>query len=179
MHDLYRRQSLCRVRPIRRLRYGRGFGVHSPFAYRLICQVVRPRSDYYLPPPEDDTLGLWYRMIARLAPDFVSYGETTEGRSQAIDYGSMADSRVEEMPLSEVADRTHGLLYTDSIEDARHFLEVDGRGVLLRDIRRSRAAEQSFYSLVDQLPRGIILDLYDEALLFSKNNDLYTYRSSL
>lgn len=31
----------------RRLRHGRGFGVHSPFAYRFIREVLRERCAYY------------------------------------------------------------------------------------------------------------------------------------
>lgn len=31
----------------RRLRHGRGHGVHSPFVYRLITQVITERSSYY------------------------------------------------------------------------------------------------------------------------------------
>lgn len=179
MHSLYRRSSLYRSRLLRCLRYGRGHGVHSPFAYRVVCEVVRPRYDYYLPTPEDDRMALWYRLIARLRCDYVTYGSDIEEVAALRGYAALADSRIPSINLDEVGDRHRGLLYTDCAEEAKQFLRTTGRGVLLVDIRRTKAQEAAFAGLVGSLDSGIVIDLFDEALLFSKNNHLYIYRSTL
>lgn len=43
----------------RRLRHGRGFGVHSPFAYRFIREVLRERCAYYGYTTADAVAAAW------------------------------------------------------------------------------------------------------------------------
>lgn len=179
MHSLYPHRSLYCCRILRRLRYGRGHGVHSPMAYRVVCSVVQPRYEYYLPTPERDRLALWYRLIARLDYEVTAYGETTPDRQAAMDYAALADSRMRTLPLSDLGTMGRALLYTDSAEEALRFLQVQGRAVLLTDVRRDRAAEERLRDLVARLTRGVVIDLYDHALLFSKNDNLYIYRSTV
>lgn len=52
---------------ISRYRHGRGFGVHSPFAYRLITEVLRQKLPYY---DWDHVTGRHERMLYRLACRF-------------------------------------------------------------------------------------------------------------
>ena len=57
----------------RRLRHGRGFGVHSPFAYRFIREVLRERCAYYAYDRVDALAAEWpggvsgARMLFRVA----------------------------------------------------------------------------------------------------------------
>lgn len=179
MHSLYPRRSLYCCRLLRWLRYGRGHGVHSPMAYRVVCSVVQPRYEYYLPTPEQDRLALWYRLIARLDYEVTAYGETTPDRQEAMDYAALADSRVRTLPLSDLGTMDRALLYTDTAEEALRFLQVQGRAVLLTDVRRDGAAEERLRDLVSRMTRGIVVDLYDHALILSKNDNLYIYRSTV
>lgn len=52
---------------ISRYRHGRGFGVHSPFAYRLITEVLRETLPYY---DWDRVTGRHERMLYRIACRF-------------------------------------------------------------------------------------------------------------
>ncbi len=148
-------------------------------AYRMVCSVVQPKYEYYLPTPDEDRLALWYRLVARLGYEVATYGETTPDRQTAMDYAALADSRVGTLPLSDLGTMDRVLLYTDSAEEALRFLQVKGRAVLLTDVRRDRAAEERLRDLVAQLTRGVVIDLYDHSLLFSKNDNLYIYRSTV
>lgn len=62
-------------RMISRFRHSRGFGVHSPFAFRMVHDVIRPRYEYYREEElqtlaKDSCLrkvcGLLFRLTARL-----------------------------------------------------------------------------------------------------------------
>lgn len=58
---------------LQRLRHGRGFGVHSPWAYRFIREVLRERLPYYAYPEVDSLAKGWpggrehARMLMRIA----------------------------------------------------------------------------------------------------------------
>lgn len=182
MHSLYRRDSLFRYRLLRRLRYGRGHGVHSPMAYRMVCSVAQPHGEYYLPTAEQDHLALWYRLVARLGYETLCYDDSAEDASTARDYGHLADSHatvVRPEDLSEMGDVDRVILYTDRPEEALRFLQVRDRSVLLVGIRESKEREKRFREMVKAWGRGIVIDLYDQALLFSKNDNLYIYRSTV
>lgn len=182
MYSLYRRGRLFRYRLLRRLRYGRGHGVHSPMAYRLICSVAQPRAEYYLPTPQEDHLALWYRLVARLGYETLCYDDSAEDASTARDYGHLADSRatvVTPKELSEMGSVDRVILYTDRPEEALRFLQVRDRAVLLVGIRESKERELSLRAMLKEWGRGIVIDLYDQALLFSKNDNLYIYRSTV
>lgn len=68
------------MRRYRRWRHGRGFGVHSPFAYRFIIETLRERLPYYGYDciealacgkgyaPEKRVLRLVFRIIVRFTP---------------------------------------------------------------------------------------------------------------
>lgn len=182
MQTLYPRRSLFRFRPVRLLRYGRGHGVHSPLAYRIVCTVAQPRAEYYLPAPLEDSLALWYRLAARCPLEALCCDPATPGASAAEDYGRLADSRLRVLSLEELAemgDLSRVALYTDRPEEALRFLRVRDRAVLLAGIRRDEEHDRRFRQMVAEMSRGIVIDLYDEALLFSRNDNLYIYRSTV
>lgn len=53
-----------------RWRHGRGFGIHSPFAFRFITEVLRQRLPYYgyADIPADRRLRLLYRLVVFFRP---------------------------------------------------------------------------------------------------------------
>lgn len=58
---------------ISRYRHGRGFGVHSPFAYRLITEVLREKLPYYdWGSIKGKQERLLYRLACRFRPETVS-----------------------------------------------------------------------------------------------------------
>lgn len=182
MHSLYHLKSLFRLRLLRRLRYGRGHGIHSPLAYRVVCSVAQPHAEYYLPTPAQDHLALWYRLVARLGYETLCYDDSAEDASAARDYGHLAESRatiVTPEELSEMGSVDRVILYTDRSEEALRFLQVRDRAVLLVGIRESEEREEQFREMVKAWDKGIVIDLYDHALLFSKNDNLYIYRSTV
>ena len=59
----------------RRWRCSRGFGVHSPFAYSFIHDVLREhRYGYYAYDDmhDDDAMRLWFRIVCRFQPSTMS-----------------------------------------------------------------------------------------------------------
>ncbi len=67
-----------------RWRHGRGFGIHSPFAYNFICLTLRERLPYYAYPAlreelrrsgadmSHHDLGLIFRIVTRFMPESVA-----------------------------------------------------------------------------------------------------------
>ncbi len=77
----------------------KGFGIHSPFAYALIREVLAERGEYYayerlrgLSPADFRFASLIHRLVCRFSPDAVFVAGCDDVVGQAI---SMADSRVE------------------------------------------------------------------------------------
>lgn len=78
--------TLPRLGWFQRLRHGRGFGVHSPWAYRFIREVLRERLPYYAYPEVDalavawpggrDNARLLMRIAAFMQPCVAAVGDT-------------------------------------------------------------------------------------------------------
>lgn len=63
-----------------RWRHGRGFGIHSPFAYRFVTEVLRQEMGYYayLRMPGNDLYRTVFRIILSLRPESVALVGTEE-----------------------------------------------------------------------------------------------------
>lgn len=64
---------------ISRMRHGRGFGVHSPWAYRVLTEVLREKAQYYCYPRLDKIFGdeapvarALFRLTVFLSPESVT-----------------------------------------------------------------------------------------------------------
>lgn len=86
-----------------RLRHAKGFGIHSPFAFRLITEVLNEKTPYYCygavdswggPVPAGD-LKLLVRLLSRFRPERVALVcAAPERRNDYERLVRMADSRV-------------------------------------------------------------------------------------
>lgn len=73
---------------IRRLWRGRGNGVHSPFAYRFITEVLHQRDGYYAYDElESDIERMAYRVALSLSPHKVTLLHGDEALQRALDLG--------------------------------------------------------------------------------------------
>lgn len=179
----YRRGGIFRHKWIRRLRYGRGYGVHSPSTFAAIQSLVRPRSEYYdseiVRSIQPDGAGeLWHRCNARLTPNVQYYAVREESERFTV-IGRMADTRSrQEMWRCQKVEWESGLL-TDDAKLVLEYFSNGGKWAVLKDIRNSKVSEKQFFFLLSQLKNGAVIDLYDHALLLNNNNTLFIYRSSM
>ncbi|MDE6065751.1 MAG: hypothetical protein K2G27_02905 [Duncaniella sp.] len=81
---------------IKRLWRGRGHGVHSPFAYRFITNVLRLKGSYYatselehMPDPRWHTL--LFRLVCEFEPERMVMHDASPTERRAV---ALADSRV-------------------------------------------------------------------------------------
>lgn len=175
----YRQHTPMRLRFVRRLRYGRGHGIHSPRAYALVHSIIRPRHRYYAS-VSGALNALLYRIVARLSPSVCIVDGAS---STSIDFmrTTFPQLPILEYPQYSTAPSGRRLLLTSSPEHALELMTdmTQECFVLLTDIRASRQRYLSFRSLPRIMKRGTLIDLYECALLYNSDNELYVYRSSL
>lgn len=88
-------------------RHGRGFGVHSPLAYRLIADILRDRPAYYADSRIDAmSANKRARRIARIVVRLAAYFRPASfgGSDADMDIVRLADSRITRAPGVETAD---------------------------------------------------------------------------
>ncbi|MCM1077104.1 MAG: hypothetical protein NC411_07065 [Bacteroides sp.] len=92
--------ELCIKKVLKRAWRSRGFGIHSPFAYRFVTAVLRERGEYYsyfflrrIAGSKDEfrRLALVFRLVCEFTPDRVVLTFDDAGLAEAI---RLADSRV-------------------------------------------------------------------------------------
>lgn len=174
----YHRWTPMALRWVRRLAYGRGHGIHSPLAYALVYSLVRPYSRYYdYDQIEDyatpDAL-LWYRILARTTPSEVHYHLSDKQEADLLQL-------MQTLAVRQLHTTGTTLLATDDTASAVDLLGSAPEAlVLLTGIRRSREREECFLTaLTSDTLHGIVLDLYDSAILINHNDELYYYRTTL
>lgn len=172
----YKRRSPYGYKLIRKVRYGRGHGVHSPLAFQLIQNIVQPFGTYYA---EDnfwitgDEL-LLFRMIARRDPEILHIVTNEEVNTEML---LMAKSNIS--IANDINDCHHkSILYTDQSEVATHFAERCRGDIILTKIRENRSNEKEFKNFISNIKSGIIIDLFDTALFVYINDVVYLYRST-
>lgn len=174
MHP-YKRGSIYKYKALRRLRYGRGHGVHSPSAFALVQMLLRPRAGYYDIPKNGTGLGqLWYRCVARLEPQAQYYALPEGLQSRLVKLGKMADGRSLQLIYSGEEARSHSGLITDSPHLARTFLQGEGNWVLLTYTEKGWPPDWLLH-----LEQGVVLDMYHHLLILNRTNQLYIYRTTL
>lgn len=101
------RRRVPGLRRVARMRRSRGFGVHSPFAFRFVTCVLRERGEYYsyeqlrsLAKDKRDfrRLALLFRLVCELHPDsIISDGIGEDIRKTIL----LADSRIRLLSVTE------------------------------------------------------------------------------
>lgn len=88
--------SLTLPNILMRWRHGKGFGIHSPFAYRFITEVLRQEMGYYayLRMPGNDEYRTVFRVILSLRPESVALvgsGEYSRAVREAVPDACISD----------------------------------------------------------------------------------------
>jgi len=132
-----------------RLRHGRGFGVHSPFAYRFIREVLRERYAYYSYECIDSFADAWpggrdsarmlFRVAAFIQPRHVAAG-TSELSLIAAEIISMACPRA--VVSADVRSDTDFIVLFDEADmvDAAFGCVAGGATAVMPDSRMPAAA---------------------------------------
>jgi hypothetical protein len=181
---------------LKRYRYRCGYGVHSPFAFDFITNVIYEKTPYYayrelekgkraghVGEKESSRSRKVNRLLFRLVnwaqPPVIMDGggsQTTSGYLRAAKKGAGYIALASADTVGLLQERTVDFLYIDRPEDPA-FMErlfeygagrVGGRRmmIVIRDIYRS-AATKAFWKRVTADERvGVTFDLYDLGILF-------------
>lgn len=163
----------------KRWRHSRGYGVHSPFAYRIVKEVINPErgygwygykplSDKYRGKVSDGTIRRSL-MLLRLA-SFLDIGSAyiaDFSDRKIIEYAlKQVNSKIGLTSDAQLADNAR-LIITDGkslgLEKLSKLLERPGRAVYIRDIP-SKWTEKLF----ENLDEGLMLHSRRNALLISR-----------
>lgn len=174
---LYKRISLYCFRRVRQLRYGRGRGIHSPKAYDMVQMLLQPRASYY----DFEQYGslfnsplcqLIYRAIARLQPEKVILIQQDSCLEKIVRLASSST-----IISHEVSSELHNtVVISSSIVD---LTLTNSTYLIFTGIRRTKRVERVFKEWVDTIPSGMVLDLYDSALVTGIDEVKYIYRTTL
>lgn len=172
----YKYKGCFQYRWLRRLIYGRGHGVHSPLAFRLILSVVRPLGSYYA---EDEIIMskdqlLLFRLIARLSPSKLHWVAESPLPQEII-----KRAQNDLLLFHGIKDcEDHSLLCTDDTRVALDFANKCRGSILLTGIRQNKEKSRAFLHFVNQIREGVIVDLYDTAIFVYLSDVVYLYRST-
>lgn len=185
---LYNRHSIFAAPLLRRIVYAGGHAVHSTFAFRIIREILMCRYFYYaytrLTQYGRTTpiaqLRLWFRLVARFAPHAVYYGTGLDKIEEWQEAGRLADKRIPPELFTTPNTEEVVLLCTASADEALTLMRSEKcliAVVLLVGIRSNHERWQAWRTLPSQLKRGVVLDLYDCALLVNRNSHLSVYKA--
>ena len=173
---MYSSYSLYRCHFLRRLRYGRGRGVHSPLGYAMILSLVRPYATYYhfeqFPKLFATRVSrLVYRIIARCDIRAVVLPEG----DPLVEVAKLAKSTVKiGLQPSPLAGRT--LCIARKVE-MLPTIDALNKGILL--FLPTPHSRPYIKEWVEKLPSGLVLDLYEAILVVDMPRVKYLYRTSL
>lgn len=133
------------ARRYRRWCHRRGFGVHSPFAYRFVRDIIRTPAHYYavvrfrrhvapLPLVYRKEYALLFRLVARMAPEHIMLAGSVEMQLPPLLY--LADSRaIFSHQLTDCQAHTLTILSsTDLRRTVPHGLLADGNILVIREL---------------------------------------------
>lgn len=162
----------------KRLRHSKGFGVHSPFAFMLVNEIINCRYRYYgyddVEPYIDSANSRKQRRLARLLiritgrvsfERFVIIGEADRVLSKAVE---VADSRVE-IVKGPVKEYSSALVYIGALcadsEYLRSAMHTDGN-VLIFDTLGDDKLRMQYESLVSEVCHGVVFEDTDMSMVF-------------
>lgn len=174
---LYRRISLYRHLGLRRLRYGRGRGIHSPQAYSMVQKLIRPYASYYHFKEysilfKNPLYRLIYRVIVRQQLQEVVLIDQDRSLEEIVRLASSTVNVSHELPT----ELDNALVVSSNVIDLQ---VANSSYLILTAIRQTKDGEREFREWVNGIPSGIVLDLYDTALITGIDNMKYIYRTTL
>lgn len=148
---------------VSRYRHGRGFGVHSPFAYRLITEVLREKLPYY---DWDRIKGKQERLLYRLACRFRP--ETVSAPAPLADIVRLAESKTHPTSPGNAA-----FVVMDSCDKPSDALAAVQRGAILIIFcnHHKRLVDSILPTLAD-LGYGMVFDNESDTVLIVANPKL-------
>lgn len=172
----YRRNSIYRSKFIRRLRYGRGFGIHSPLAFQMVRSIIRPLSTYYAEDEIEMTCNekILFRLIARHSPASLCHISSYPLNSNILERAKSDLMITSDIHLCD----DHTLLYTDQIELAIRLIGQTKSTIFMRNIRKDSATETAFRTFIDKINEGLVIDLFHSAIFVYLPDVVYLYRST-
>ena len=135
---------------LRGWRHGRGFGIHSPFAFRFITEVLRQKLGYYgyadISP--DKRMRLLYRLVVFFQPERVMVmSAAPKLPEQVVRRASRRATIVSQRPDFIIID-------ADDTPESQYLpLLTQGVNALILNASRAQAR-----SLATQLPHGMLFD---------------------
>lgn len=181
---------------LRRARYSRGFGVHSPWAYRFICYVVNEHYPYYKYEHLaeqvygiDKTTRKLCKFYFRLAnyqqahtfvdcyPTSSCYKIYVDAGCQKTNYHRITEATSEEelirlfSNIGEYSMVRVSLVanYRMVVDKALDHLPLSSV-LIIENIKRDRVAQKYWSELISDSRTGVSFDLYYCGVLFLKND---------
>lgn len=177
---LYRKNSLFSSRIIRKITYGCGRGVHSPKAFSIVNSLICPSGIYYdferrVLFRDSREYKLVYRTVARLRPSKIillgAFQELSAILKSSFPTTSIVDS------MSDYTDNT--LIITGRVSLIRN-VSLKNCTIIIMGVRKTSDEYRLFNKYVEELRSGIVIDLYNSALIAGVVPSIkYIYRSSL
>lgn len=169
-----------------RLPRSRGFGVQSPWAYRFVRSVVSERRPYYAYLDHKEHLQSLPKSCRRIcrfmvrlanfvqAKVWISLGSDVEMYERYIHAGCVGSE------ISHTASAVDGLTADDAwavlvsatdndavVQALQLMKQADEKCLLVVDnIRRDKAARQTWRQLKSQIPSTVVFDMHDCAVMF-------------
>lgn len=179
-------------RSVRKLKHRKGFGVHSPFAFAVITEVIEEKLPYYayssMQRRYDKKSNIPFKVVCllfRLANRFRCHNIAILGEEQyAVMPLTEVDSRNQltlindVQKLTEVADQKYDMIVVNAncLDDDQKLSEwllshtADGAVIFVKGIQSGHALESVWDSFCDYDEMPITMDLYDYGLAIKKPN---------
>lgn len=180
-------------RLIKRRRHGKGFGIHSPFAFMLITQIFHSPYRYYgyddieslLESTQDAAVirhdsRLIIRIIARMGiREVVGVGDIHKAIRHSI---RIADSRV--VYRSQPGNTSPRLIYlttpTPDIDMLHRCANEDGNFIIFRGIASNETLRTQFLTTAEKCSHGVIFEDTDiTAIAVNTKVPVITYQAKL
>lgn len=156
--------------------YGRGRGVHSPYAFGLVNTLLRPYGNYYdfcLHPTHfrTDISRLVYRIVARCGIECLSIGPAL---SKYVNVAKMASHSLNTTEIGEAS--TGSRLYIiDQMDCIESITLCEGSMILVCGAER----DKRLFNWVKSIENALVLDLYEAVIIVYMPNVKYLYRTTM